>query len=307
MGENPEVHEIQEELMRGTSIPMQEAPMGLSWVPYKLFSRIVDNCNDIIHVDLSKYDIDGRFSLKLSPQDEGLSHQLRIFGFREPLNCRCYVKFVEESDTLLDIGANIGFFTLLGCSAKRIVCVEPLDDAIALLRENLRLNNLSGKCEVVHAAVGPKGRLLLEVNPHLNLSKVVESESSSTISVRSIPLDTLVTKYSPNLIRLDVEGFEYEILHDEIPDSINKISMEFHSELLGEEKSMALLDYFKEEGFRVRYFVEDLPLRLYPFLRVFKSTGILRPWCNIWANLDIDDVVGRIFSGRALKYLYLER
>lgn len=287
--------------------PRQRVASSLSWVPYALFCKIVDSDDCTIRVDLSDYGVDKAFWLKLSPNDRGLSRQLRNFGFREPLNCQCYVKFIDANDTLLDIGANIGFFTIMGNDAKRIICVEPLSDAIALLRENIELNGLSDKCEIVQAAVGPEGELHLEVNPHMNLSRVVGERKSDTVTVRSIPLGELVERHSPNLIRLDVEGFEYEILHGQIPDSIDKVSLEFHHELLGEERSNALLTYFEVEGFRVRYFIEDLPLRLYPMLRMLKNTDIFKPLSYISSDIEIEDVRGQIFSGRALKYLYLER
>lgn len=287
--------------------PSKKLARSLSWVPYAVYCRIVESDGATIRVDLSDYGVEKAFTLKLAPNDRGLSRQLRDFGFREPLNCQCYASFVGADDALLDIGANIGFFTVLGNDAKRIICVEPLGDAISLLRENIELNGLSDKCEIVQAAVGPEGELHLEVNPHMNLSRVVGERGWDTVTVRSVPLGELVKAYSPNLIRMDVEGFEYEILHAQIPDAIDKISLEFHHELLGRDKSNRLLDYFEEEGFRVRYFVEDVPLRLYPMLRLLKSPSILKPLCYVMSDIEIDDVRARMFSGRALKYLYLER
>lgn len=280
---------------------------GLSWIPYHAFSRIRDNDTNPICVDLYDYGINKKFVLSLPSKDDGLSRQLRNFGFREPLNCRCYTKFIGADDTLLDIGANIGFFTLLGSDAKRIVCVEPLNDVIGLLRKNISQNGLSGKCEVVHAAVGPKGKLYLEVNPHLNLSKIVSHKTENTIEVESIPLRDLVAKYHTNTIRLDVEGFEHDILYDQIPDSVTKISMEFHTRLMGREKSKRLLTYFRDEGFRLRYFIEDVPLRMYPFVHVLKTTNISRFMSYIDENVDIEDISERVFSGRGLKYFYLQR
>lgn len=258
-------------------------------------------------MNLLDYGIGKKFWLALPSEDRGLSRQLSVFGFREPLNCQCYVKFINSNDTLLDIGANIGFFALLGSSAKRIVCVEPLGNVIELLKKNIALNGLSEKCEVVHAAVGPRGRLLLEINAQLNLSKIVNERNENTIEVDSIPLADLAEVYHPNVVRLDVEGFEYDLLYDQIPESIGKVSMEFHTGLMGEEKSRKLLAYFRDEGFQLRYLVEDVPLRLYPFVHVLKNTIMSRPISYVKHDLCIEDSIDAIFSGRSLKYLYLER
>lgn len=282
---------------------------GLSWLPYNAFCKIRDSgmkANEVC-VDLREYGVNKKFRLSLPTGDSGLSRQLRIFGFREPLNCRCYVNFVDENDVLLDIGANIGFFVMLGSRAKKIVCVEPLTNVIELLQSNIRLNELPDKCTIVNAAVGPKGKLLLEINAHLNLSKIVQARNENTIEVDSIPLRDLVKEHSANAIRLDVEGFEYDLLHNQIPDSVNKISMEFHTELMGKDKSSQLLKYLKDEGFQLRFFVEDVPLRLYPIVHITKNPSILRFISYIKQNLDIEDVTDLVSSGRSLKYLYLER
>lgn len=279
----------------------------ISWLPYKSFGRIRDSSQNRIFLDLTGYKINKKFWLTLPSQDSGLSTQLKVYGFREPLNCRCYVDFIDNNDAVLDIGSNIGFFAVLGGNAKSIVCVEPLTEAIELLRQNIEQNGLSGKCEIVHAAVGPKGKLNLEIHSHLNLSRIVSERSENTVQVDSIPLRDLVEAHPSNLIRLDVEGFEYDILYGQVPESIDKISMEFHTSLLGEEKSRKLLGYFSEEGFRLRYFVEDIPLRLYPFVHVLKNTGLFRFTSYVRRDLRVDEILDRVFTGRALKYLYLQR
>ena len=280
---------------------------GLSWLPYTYFAKIRESDSTSITIDMRDYKIEKRFRLSLPPGDGGLSRQLRTFGFREPLNCQCYVKFVEKEDRILDIGSNIGYFVLLGSNAKQITCVEPLSNAIEMLKVNIEINDLADKCAIVHAAVGPRGKLLIEVSPHLNLSKIVNKASPNTHEVDSVPLVDLVAKYQSNMVRLDVEGYEYEILYKNIPESVNKLSVEFHSGLMGKEKSKRLLAYLEQEGFRLKYFIEDVPLRLYPFVYVFRSTGMSGFMSYIQRDAQIGQVQEEIFSGRSLKYLYLER
>ena len=279
----------------------------LTWLPYDVFCRIRDNDRNPVNVNLYQYGIEKEFVLKLPPEDSGLSRQMRIFGFREPLNCRCYARFIDKEDILLDIGSNIGFFAVLGGSARRIVCVEPLTTVMSLLRENIKLNGLSDKCEILNAAVGPRGKLHLEINPQLNLSRIVESRNENTIEVDSVPLKDLAEDHMPTTIRLDVEGYEYDLMYGQIPDAVGKISMEFHTGLMGEDKSRALLEYFHEEGFRLRYLVEDVPLRLYPLVHVMRSTRFTRFISYVLEDLDIRESIDKILSGRSLKYLYLER
>ena len=280
---------------------------GLSWYPFRLYEDIRDRDSDRVYLDLNRFGVDRRFWLSLPPSDTGLSKQLRVFGFREPLNCQCYAEFIDGNDILLDIGSNIGFFVILGSDAKRIICVEPLESVIELLRENIEMNGLSEKCEIVHAAVGPRGHLLLEVSDHLNLSRIVSEPNENTVEVESISLGDLAERYSPTAIRLDVEGFEFSMLYNQIPSSVKKISMEFHTGLMGEKKSKKLLSYFTETGFRVEYLIEDVPLRLYPFVRLIRNTAAFKFVSRIHSNVEPENLPDLVFSGRSLKHLYLRR
>ncbi len=290
---------------------VSHAHEGLSWIPYDVFCHLRDNNHDHhpVHLNLSSYGVDRDFWMILPPEDSGLSKQLTTFGFREPLNCRYYVKFVTPNDSVLDIGSNVGFFVLLGSNARRMTCVEPQAQLIEMLKENIRRNKLTEKCEVLQEAVGPKGKLHLEICPQMNLSKIVGESSKNSVDVDSEPLEDLVQKHPSNLIRLDTEGFEYEILYNQIPEAINKISMEFHTDLLGPEKSDKLLQYFKDEGFKVKYLIEDVPLRLYPFMSLLKRPELFGFISYVRKNVAIDDAVDPIHwgRGRGLKYLYLQR
>lgn len=281
--------------------------LGLTWMPYRVFTTLKRANEDFVRVDLRPHGIDKTFILRLPAGDEGLSLQMKLFGFREPLNCRYYVKFVREEDKVLDIGSNVGFFVLLASHACRIACVEPLNPLIDILRENLEANNISEKCEIVNAAAGPRGKLRLAVNSQLNLSRIVTSGHEGILEVEGVPLPDLLEQYPSNLIRLDVEGFEYEILYDQIPDCVNKVSMEFHTRELGKERAARLLTYFGDTGFRIRHLIEDIPLRFYPILWAFKRTDLFNFMCYVKSDVTVEDAFLHIFRGRGIKYLYLER
>ena len=256
---------------------------------------------------MSQYGVDKDFWMSFPSGDSGLSKQLTTFGFREPFNCRHYVKFVTPNDSILDVGSNIGYFVLLGAHARKITCVEPLGELVTTLKENIARNGLTDKCEVLQKAVGPRGTLHLEVNPHMNLSKIVGEKGANTVEVESVPLADLVKEHPSNMIRMDVEGFEYDILHNQIPEEINKVSIELHTGLLGTKKSNRLMKYFHEEGFRLKYFIEDLPLRLYPFLSVLKTPELFKFISYVRKDISVEDASESIHKGRSIKYLYLVR
>ena len=279
----------------------------ISWLPYSLLCKIKNNSKKVVELDLRKVGISKKFAFNIVPDDAGLSTQLRTFKLREPLNLEYHWSFVEKKDNVLDLGANIGVFSALSSNANKIISVEPIEKAIPFLKKNLELNNLSGKSEVIRMAGGKKGWLFLEEDEKLNLSRVVDKENEKTQKVRSEPLSYFVKKYGTNLLRMDVEGYEYEILYDNIPKGINKISIEFHTNLMGKEKVRKLIDYFYKEGFMIETLIEDLPIRLYPFHGLLRKTGLIKKFTYVKKNLNKEAALRFINSGRAQKYLFLRR
>jgi FkbM family methyltransferase len=279
----------------------------LSWVPYRIVNFISKKSKKKEIIDLNKIDIPEKIPFNYIPEDDGLSNQFSTFGFREPLNWKNYYNFVDEKDIVLDIGANIGLFSILSKDAKEIICVEPIKECIPVLKKNLEDNNLEEKSEVLNMAVGKKGSLYLKKENHVNLSKVVDKKEGNVQEVRSEPIDYFVKKYNANVLRMDVEGYGYEILKGKIPEKINKISMEFHAGLKGKEKSRKLLKHFEEEGFVVEKIIEDLPLRLYPFFGLLKKTGLLKKFTYKKRNLKPTECIPLVLSGRTIKYLFLRR
>ncbi|HCR36442.1 TPA: hypothetical protein DIU22_05400 [Candidatus Woesebacteria bacterium] len=280
---------------------------SLSWIPYKTAKMFGKRKNDFLILDLEKIGIKKRFKFNTTKTDEGLSSQLKTFGFREPVNLEYYHKFVEKNDKVLDIGANIGLFTILSENAKEIICVEPLKQAIPLLKKNINDNNLMEKTKIINAAVGKKGKLIISVDEQLNLSRIVSKKTKNSYEVKSMELMDLTKRYDSNLLRMDVEGYEYEILFEKLPKRINKISIEFHTLLLGKEKVSKLLNYLEKEGFKLKYFIEDLPIRLYPFFNILKKFGFLRRFTYVKRNISINECSKIIGKGRAVKYLFLQR
>jgi len=106
---------------------------------------------------------------------------------------------------------------------------------------------------------------------------------------------------------MDVEGYEFEILKKGIPKNINKISMEFHTALMGKEKSIKLLRILEKEGFKVLKLVEDLPLRLYPFYTILERVRFINKFSYVKENLFPSECIPYIFKGRYIKYMFLKR
>jgi FkbM family methyltransferase len=229
-----------------------------------------------IDLKLRKIGIPEEMVFYISEEDKGLSKDLEKNGWREPYNSKHIYNFVSTSDVVLDIGANLGYFTLLCKNAKRIISIEPIPQAIPIIKKNTKENSMEDKCEVLNYAVGKEGYLNLEINERMNLSKIVEKETEKSVKIKSKPLNYFVKKYNANFIRMDVEGYEYEILIGNIPKKIDKITLEFHLNRLGNKKYTELLEHFKEEGFKIRYFIPKTN-KLNNFLICTKISSLFVP------------------------------
>ena len=140
------------------------------------------------------------------------------------------LRHVQEGDVCVDVGANIGYFSLLfaqrvGPSGK-VIAIEPAPGTVRQLRANLELNGATGIVDVVEAACAPqKGEITFYLHPHndgwARLSPPAKGDRfRRIIGMTWIPVtvaaDTLTSIVGADaervsFIKVDVEGAETAI------------------------------------------------------------------------------------------------
>ena len=135
-------------------------------------------------------------------------HEFNDMGF--------LLHFLQPDDVFFDIGANVGSYTLLasGICQTTSVAVEPIKSTFEILSKNIQLNNLSNNVILVNSGAGAiVGELRFSANEDTtNHVIAVGEQGEGAISVTAITVDSLLEKGSPALIKIDVEGFETEVL-----------------------------------------------------------------------------------------------
>jgi FkbM family methyltransferase len=125
-------------------------------------------------------------------------------------------RFLKPGDVVIDVGANIGLYSLLAASRTgdgRVIALEPHPVAAERLRENVALNHLQNVDVRAEAAGAEAGSAHLTANLDTINHIVSDGAVAGTISVPVVTLDSLVgSGEHVALVKLDAEGFESEVL-----------------------------------------------------------------------------------------------
>jgi FkbM family methyltransferase len=232
-----------------------------------------------------KNSVDDRRSVHTIPLPNGLVFHLTSremlysakYVFDEIFNQQRYYRKgfeIRPNDTVVDIGANMGMFTMWAAPQAangRVLAVEPARQPFECLQLNIDRNGLTN---VVgrRDAVGKRGDALDMIEyPELN---IVSHQASLRpplvtrwwnyyrrhLAIRTasicVSLDDLMDEHgldTINYLKIDCEGGEYAILRN-LPsrhwDRIERVSLEFH-ELCREQKHRELVSCLEQHGFQV--------------------------------------------------------
>ena len=129
-------------------------------------------------------------------------------------------KFLRPGDVFVDVGANIGLFTLKAARfASRVVAAEPGAAAGRQLADNLALNGFRNVTIVPKAISDTEGKAALFHNPLGDdpqaFSLINDGTSSESEEVEITTLDRLVTEFGlerVDCLKIDVEGAEDRVI-----------------------------------------------------------------------------------------------
>jgi len=229
------------------------------------FIRVKIHDNSLVHVDL---------------QDRGLSKELLLYGKREVFSTSFLMKFLDKDDVIIDIGANLGYYVILECKIANkgwVYAIEPVPQLVNLLKENVKLNNCKN-VSIFQLAIGESNTSKkMYIYDRLNWSSLFRKNKGKVIKVIEVPmltLDTFVERYVnkiPTFIRMDVEGYEYNILkHSQnvLKKYCSKMFIELHPHLLRHEELSEIIEIFKRYGFKIKAIFLEPPMHVYRALGI---------------------------------------
>ncbi len=129
---------------------------------------------------------------------------------------RAFAGLVRTGDVVYDLGANVGFYSLLGARLAGdegvVYSFEPLPRNLSYLRKHVAMNRLTN-CSVIEAAVADfDGEMTLDSS---EAPTTAHLSDGGDVAVRVMRVDSLVERGEirpPSVMKIDVEGSEMKLL-----------------------------------------------------------------------------------------------
>ena len=186
-------------------------PRGTGWLVKRFFEHL-----SFKETLTTVRTVDG-FSMSIMP-NEHIGRYLYLTGKFERSTFEVLASHARPGDTLLDIGANVGYISacfLANIPQSRVIAVEPQPDVVRLLTANL--GQFQGRADIAPVALtDADGEGFLEVDDvNRGASKLVGEETASALKVETWSPEHLFAIFQPkriDIVKIDVEGHEETVI-----------------------------------------------------------------------------------------------
>ncbi|MFH1130787.1 MAG: FkbM family methyltransferase [Pseudomonadota bacterium] len=174
----------------------------------------------------------------------------------------------QKAKTLFDVGAQHGLLSLIFCSCKkdnRAIAYEPVPNLSQAMESLFQKNNCADRVMIQNCAIGHReGELDLYLQEDYGFVQICPSDQTcKTVKVKVTTVDEECARFGiyPDVLKIDVEGYEYEVLCGSerlLKNNKPTICLELH------------LDYLEQRGINPKSIFDLLEKCGYRF---FSGTG----------------------------------
>lgn len=130
----------------------------------------------------------------------------------EPVMTRQILKSLDQEMTFYDVGALVGYYSVFAsnlCSGGSVHSFEIDHRFVDSIRDSLLLNH--GDASVVNRAVSEKSGDEVSYEGDVGVTSISNGISENVVETLSLD-DYVSSNESPEVMKIDVEGFEYKVL-----------------------------------------------------------------------------------------------
>jgi len=172
------------------------------------------------HASVATVDIHrvGQLKMFLNPYDIALTPIIMFRGQWEPSETRWFLKGLKEGDTFVDVGANVGYYTLIAAKlvgpTGRVYSFEPDPESFAILERNVRLNGFRNVVLEQKALSNEAGSIQLYLSKKNRgdhrIYQPKHAAPRETVEVEAVALDDYFGSSLPKiaLMKIDTQGAE---------------------------------------------------------------------------------------------------
>ncbi|MBT7958998.1 MAG: FkbM family methyltransferase [Akkermansiaceae bacterium] len=257
------------------------------------FQKPFENKVNSLHVGLT--DFFPRFKLSTAgSEDEKIGIMVRKAGYFAEAETLLFQRILTQdcsNKLVVDVGANIGYFTMLSlASGCRVVAFEPQPGARELIRQSLRLNYFNyEKITLLPGVVGTHdGTGSISLDGEWGMRSMASDISSEKASVSQFRLDRII-KEDVHLLKIDVEGFEHLVLAgtSDLFSHYNvfNILLEIKPTVDKSIKQQWLERILKMPGWEIHTFYVDYPVNDIPKFDIEREIFV-KPYTGGWPEFE---------------------
>lgn len=214
------------------------------WVNWQVGSRLVPGPVAVNFVN--------KMMLLVSPGMTGATGNVYA-GLHEFPDMAFALHLLRRGDLFVDVGANVGTYTVLAASVgAKSISMEPIHNAFDHFMLNINLNDIRDIVDARRIGIGSKKGVLKFTNGLDTVNHVVNGREATATAVCEVEVETLdnvVAKSRPVLVKIDVEGFETEVI-------------EGAKDVLSQKSLLAVIMELNGSGRRYNYDENDVYARM---------------------------------------------
>lgn len=176
-----------------------------------------------------------------------------VYGEYEKSELMIVKEQLTVDDRVMELGTGVGLLStycakIVGSDQVFTYEANPMLEDI--IRNTYRLNHVSPTLSICLLGDTDAERTFYVDKDFWASSTVRRSTAAKSIQVKTKSFAEEVRRINPSFLLLDIEGGEYDLLINADFHNIKKIMIEFHGDLIGEEKIQAVRERFIQNGFR---------------------------------------------------------